>query len=222
MIRERLKKIDRFIFGYFYNQYLRALEKEMVGCKTLLDLGCGTDSPIGKIKNEFSYTLGIDIFEESLKKSQKKNIHDSYTKMDVLSLSKTFKKKSFDCVLASDLIEHLTKAQGLRLLKMMETIAKKKVIVFTPNGYIPQHEYNGNLYQVHRSGWDCNEMKSFGYQVTGINGWKALFGVVDKRAEIVWQPILFWGKMSLLSQIITQRFAKQAFQILCTKELTLS
>ena len=66
-----------------------------------------------------------------------------------------------DMVVLLDVIEHLPKAEGLRLLDRTVAIGAK-VVVFTPLGFMPQH-YEGTgtdpwglgglEYQEHRSGW---------------------------------------------------------------------
>ncbi len=81
------------------------------------------------------YCVGIDIFEHSLEKSKKKKIHNEYYEIDYSQAEKSFEENSFDCVLASDFIEHLEKEEGYRLLKVVEKLARKKVIIFTPNGF---------------------------------------------------------------------------------------
>ena len=214
-----IKGIDHFVFKPFYDQYWKVLAEEIKGSVTLLDLGCGTNSPIFNFKHKLEYTLGVDIFEPSLLQSKKNDIHSNYVRLDVADLGNAIKNKSFDCVLASDLLEHLSKKDGLKFISVIEKIAKRKVIILTPNGFIPQSDYNGNQYQRHLSGWDLREMKGLGYRVIGINGWKRFFGVNGERAEVVWRPKVFWGKISLLSQILTQQHPKYAFQIFCVKEI---
>jgi hypothetical protein len=56
----------------------------------------------------------------------------------------------------------------------MENVAKKKIIIFTPNGFLRQDEYDGDKLQIHKSGWTVDEFKKLGYEVKGINGWKPL------------------------------------------------
>ncbi|MBU0478227.1 class I SAM-dependent methyltransferase [bacterium] len=213
-----LKKINRYIFSSLLEQYPSLVKREVIGsCQTLLDLGCGTKSPIEKFSDKLHYSVGIDIFEPSLLKNNKLKIYTEYRKMNVLEIGNVYKENSFDCVLASELIEHLTKDDGLRLIAMMEKIAKKKTIIFTPNGYLPQDKYDGNEFQIHRSGWYPSEMEDMGYRVIGIRGWKLLRG---KHGMIKWWPREFWRRVSLLTQPVTEKFSKIAFQILCVKDIT--
>ena len=156
-----LRKWYYKIYIKIFHNYQTELEHAVGNCKTLLDVGCGEDSPVKSFSNNL-YCVGVDAFKPSIEKSKKKNIHNQYYQMDVLDIGKNFQKDSFDCVLASDLIEHLTKKDGLNLLEMMEKIAKKKVIIFTPNGFLSQGEVNNNPWQIHKSGWDVKEMEKKG------------------------------------------------------------
>lgn len=214
-----IKKLDYFLFKDLYNQYTDILKREILGsnCQTLLDVGCGSDSPVKHFSKMLQYSVGIDSFKLSIDKSKSAGIHSEYKLMDVLKVGRIFKKNSFDCVVALDLIEHLRKEDGIKLIELMEKIARKRVIIFTPNGFLSQREYDGNKFQVHLSGWTVEEMRAKGYKVIGINGWKPLMG---ERANIVWWPRFFWKKISLFSQVFTENSPKRAFQILCIKNVT--
>jgi SAM-dependent methyltransferase len=179
-----------------FPSYLRELKKAVgMDCKTLLDVGCGSDSPTKAFSRRF-YSVGIDANKSSLEKSKKTGIHNEYFHMAFSELYK-FEPCAFDCVVALDVIEHLKKADGFRLLDNIERIAKKKIIVFTPNGFIPQRTYENDPLQVHRSGWTSNEMRARGYRVIGINGLKTLRG---ERSLIRYSPKPFWALVSNLTK----------------------
>lgn len=213
--RKLFKKIDDLIFGRLQNHYVRELEKALVDCHSILDVGCGAYSPIQHFSKD-KFTVGVDAFQPSIDRSKAAGIHNEYKLMDILDLDKEFKEKSFDAVIASDVIEHLTKEDGYRLIDLMERTAAKKVIIFTPNGFLEQHAYDGNELQVHLSGWEIKEMNDRGYHVTGINGLKYLKG---EFAEVKWKPKVFWGRISLLTQPFTTYNPKNAFAILCLKKI---
>ena len=178
--------------------YFAELERAIGNAKTVLDVGCGYPSPIRWFSKKF-YSVGVDAFEPSIEKSRAEGIHNDYINADVLEIGMRLSDKSFDCVLALDLIEHLSKEDGLKLLEMMEHIAKKKVVVFTPNGFVPQVEYSdnpfqiqGNPWQIHKSGWTTEEMRMRGYTVVGINGLRCLrgaFGFVKYKPRLLWQVV---------------------------------
>jgi len=217
MLRTFFKRVDDLIFGKLHDQYARELEKEVMGYETLLDVACGAYSPVKRVSAKLKHVVGIDMFQPSIDRSRDAGIHSDYKLMNALDIEKEFGLRSFDCVVASDLIEHLTKEDGLLLLKHMEGVAKNKVVVYTPNGFLKQSTYDNNDLQVHQSGWEIEEMQRLGYQVKGINGWKSLRG---EFAEVKLWPKIFWGRISLLSQFFTTTSPKHAFGIMCVKDVT--
>ena len=98
----------------------------------------------------------------------------------------------------------------------MESIASKKVIVFTPNGFQPQNEHSGNILQRHLSGWSVKEMEAKGYRVIGINGWKPLIG---EFALPRFKPRRLWTVISRLTQPMIRNHPDHAYAILCIKDI---
>ena len=209
-------RIERFLFERFRNELIDLLKYEIdSSTHTLLDVGCGDSSKMEPISKMLSYTVGVDTFEESLNKGAQRGIHTEYRKMDVSDITNYFEPHSFDIVLAADLIEHVSKEAGFQLLRDMETLARKRVIVFTPNGFLPQEAYDGNLFQKHVSGWTCDEMHNLGFRVIGASGVKFIRG---ERAAIRYKPRFLWERVSWVSQPLVRRFPKFAFHIFCVKE----
>ena len=206
---QNLKKIT-------YYDYIDELEFALSGCESVLDLACGSSSPIKHLPKRF-HAVGCDMFAAAIEESKKEGIHDQYLLVNALDLDKTFSPKSFDCVLALDLIEHLEKEEGFRLISLMEEIAKKRVIIFTPNGLLPQEEFGGNILQIHKSGWSVEEMREKGFRVIGILGWKALRGT---KGSLKFSPKTFWSIISTLTQQVVKNRPQWAFQILCVKDVT--
>lgn len=195
--------------------YYRQLARELKNIDSVLDLGCGRWSPLEKIKKNF-FAVGVDINKDCIKKSKKKKTHDQYQVADVRKVDQLFKPKSFDAVIALDLIEHLKKKEGLKLLKKMEAVAKKKVIILTPNGFTEQDLAENNPYQIHQSGWQVKDFQKRGYRVYGMRGLKCLRG---EWATIRYQPWFFWGAVSTLSQPLVYFFPYFAYQLFAVKEL---
>jgi hypothetical protein len=136
--------------------------------------------------------------------------------MDICTIGDEFSPLSFDAVIALDVIEHLEKHEGFRLIRAMELIARKAVVIFTPNGLLPQGEHECNKYQAHLSGWHVDELRDMGYSVVGINGWKPLRG---EHALIKYWPRLFWDRVSRLTQPWSENKPEKAFAILCVKKI---
>ncbi len=215
-MKSTLRKIYRAFWRGYLREYHRALEKVILpDCETLLDVGCGEHSPLASIAQKMKYSVGVDAYAPALEASRRAQVHSDHFLMNALEIAERFAPDSFDCVAATDLIEHLEKDEGLQLLQAMETVARRKVVIFTPNGFLPQGSYDGNDFQIHRSGWDVEEMRQLGYRVIGVNGWKPLRG---ERALARWRPRLLWEQISFLTQPVVRNRPQHAFQLLCVKD----
>lgn len=200
----------------FHIKYINLLKEHLEDCKNILDLGCGNNSPIGRIKNRNMYTMGVDIFEKYIELSKNRKIHDDHLIFDILQIDKKISPKSFDCVVLLDVIEHLDKIEGIKLVQKIERIAKKKIIIFTPNGFLHQQIYHNNIYQIHKSGWNMNLFKKMNFKVYGVNGLKYLRGELLK---IKYRPEILWEKIALSSNLFVKYFPQFATQLLCIKDL---
>lgn len=209
-----LKKINDYISN-FRCRY--KLKKEILdSCKTVLDLGCGQNSPIKSFSDRLEYSMGVDNFIPYIERSKNLRIHSDYLISNVFDACQKIKDNFFDCVLALDLIEHLNKTDGLKLIKEMERMAKKKVIIFTPNGFLKQEIFDGNIRQVHLSGYSVKEMRNMGYKIFGMSGLKFLR---KEKGNIKFWPAVIWRRIASLTQIIVYYFPELAFQILCIKDI---
>ncbi len=160
------RKLPFTYLGIFRSTFSKFLE---IDSKVeVLDVGCGDGSLIYNLclPRNFEIT-GVDIFKPYLDLAKKKGIYKRLIRMDVRKIN--FRKK-FDIVLASHVIEHLTKKEGKKIIKKLEKITKKRFIVALPIGYFPHDEYDRNPYQVHKSFWAIEEMKKMGFtcKVQGI------------------------------------------------------
>lgn len=191
--------------------WIEHLKREFSDCNTVLDLGCGYNSQIQYCNVPFS--VGVELFEPYLQESKKKGIHNQYIKTDIRKVE--LKPKSFDAILCSEVLEHLTKEEGYELIKKMEKWARKKIIITMPNGYLWQNGYDNNPLQEHKSGWSTEELERLGFKVYGINGWKKLRGY---KGSVKYKPTLLWGIIANLTQKITYRHPKYAFQLFAVKE----
>src|SRR3954447_5663016 len=127
--------------------YENYLERAIGDGASVLDVGCGSNSPLGRFSRRPSYAVGVDLFEPALAASRAAGIHDDYEHADVLAIGERFDARSFDVAVAFDLIEHLDKTDGEALLRSMEQIARERVVLFTPNGFLPQDAYDHNELQ---------------------------------------------------------------------------
>jgi SAM-dependent methyltransferase len=71
---------------------------------------------------------------------------------DALDVLPILASKSYDFVLAIDILEHFTEIQGEQFLTELRRIARRAVLLSTPKQFIPQ-EIAANPYENHRSWW---------------------------------------------------------------------
>jgi len=190
------------------------LRRELSECTSILDVGCGENSCLKYATKKRVHTVGLDIFLPYILHSKSQKLHGDYVLADARFLG--LKEDSFDCVIALDLIEHLTKKEGHNLLKSLEKIAKKKIIIFTPNGFLPQSSYDSNIYQAHKSEWNVTELRQLGYKIKGINGLYLLRG---ERAVIRYKPERVFKHISDATQKLTYHLPSLAFQLFCVKDV---
>lgn len=224
-----IKKLyHRSILSRIFHTLVYCLQRELKDCQSVLDLGCGPSSPLQYCKN-IKYSVGVEAFKPYLIESKNKKIHAKYLNKRIEELN--FPEKSFDVVIMIDVLEHLEKEQGKILLKKAEKWARKKVIINSPNGYLPLKSLDENHFQLHRSGWTIEEMNNLRYKAYGMAGWKFLRSgenatkKVSQEGEsfftIRFKPKLLWAIFAALTQTITYYFPKQAFEVFYVKNVKL-
>jgi hypothetical protein len=166
-------------FSYLWS-YLKAIGD----VKTILDLGTDDGQFMKDLSCDKNWTVdGAEIYKPSFQKAKKTNLYRNLWLGDVEAVSRKLilKKYKYQVVLCSQVLEHLDKDKGYRVLKLAEKLAIRRVVFALPITYMNQPEefLKGNPYQTHRSGWSIDEFKKRGYMVfgTGVkflwseNGW---------------------------------------------------
>jgi SAM-dependent methyltransferase len=192
------------------------LINELKDCASILDLGCGPHSPLGRIKNKLKpnlYSVGVDDFDPYLDGNKKNKIHSKYIKSNIFNIS--FPEKSFDCAILLDVIEHFEKDDFLKFISKLEKITKK-IIIFTPNGFIKQDKYDGNDYQIHKSGWTVEDMTELGFKSLGVCGLKSLRG---ELAVTKIRPIFLGNMISNITEPMVYNKPESAFSLMCVKNI---
>jgi SAM-dependent methyltransferase len=210
--------VYRNLIPYLVPDLELLLRRGARGYTTLLDVGCGSEgSPFGYFNaSPGQKRTGIDTFEKSIEASRAAGIHDSYIVGDIFALVDDDAFPRYDCVVALDVIEHFEKERGLAFMDAIERIAAKRVIIFTPNGFLPQEPFDGNEFQRHLSGWYPDEFRNRGYRVYGAHGLKQLRG---DFAEPSVKPRKIGLMLSLASQWIALAFPQLAFHLFAVKDV---
>jgi SAM-dependent methyltransferase len=202
---------ERIVRRVTYGQIGKMLARELRDCDSVVDVGCGTDSRLQYAEFE-GYKIGADAYPPALAPDYP--IHHEYVDCDIRNLA--MPDKSVDACACLDVIEHLTKANGIALLDRLERIARKRVIVATPNGFVPQPPTADNPFQEHVSGWDASEMRARGYRVYGLSGyrrWRGMYG------NIVGRPWLLYFILSKATEWYFIPRADRAFALFCVKDV---
>jgi len=190
------------------------LRAALAGCESVLDVGCGPASPLRFMG--FKRLAGIEGYLPGYEAAKAAQTHHEMFFGDIRDMGKHFKQGSFDACVALDVIEHLTKEDGLKLMSEMERIASRRVVFFTPNGFLPQQHAEDADLQLHLSGWEAQEMRKHGYRVFGSLGPKFLRG---EGHQLKYRPRAFWAGISLVGQCLFTRWSPEhAAAILCVKE----
>lgn len=185
--------------------------------KSLLDVGCGKGVPVEFINRKHRYfVIGLDAFAPYLNECKKKRIHDTYVQADVRQLP--FADSTFDCVLCLEVLEHLEKKDGEKLLSELERIASREVILSTPVGNYKQDNYDDNPLQEHKYIWEPMEIREKGYKVIGmgISKLNGLSGVQSTYPRLMrWLVDVAWIVVSPLAYV----FPTLAGEMVCIKKL---
>jgi SAM-dependent methyltransferase len=160
---------------YFPEPLVQLLRRELAGMESVLDVGCGSDSRLQFVPG-LPRKVGVDAFGPSIERARAQGIHHEYIQTEIERLD--LPERSFDAVIALDVVEHFDKAASLVFVERLERLARKRVILFTPNGFLPQEPLYGNPWQEHKCGWDPSDFSARGYRVEGVLGWKALRGAL--------------------------------------------
>jgi predicted SAM-dependent methyltransferase len=75
---------------------------------------------------------------------------------------------SINFIIVLDVIEHLSRKEGLKMLKEVERISRGRIILTTPRIFVHKGISLGNPYQVHLSYWSIKDFKMHKYKVRGF------------------------------------------------------
>lgn len=133
---------------------------------SMLDVGGGS----GIVAHPFYYEMGcsisvLDAWHGYIDNGVKRPKPDYLTIGNALDTADIFGEKSFDVVQAMEIIEHMPKADGVKLVEVLKRVARKCLLFSTPHGYYKQPAIDGNPFQVHVCGWVAQEFDALGIEV---------------------------------------------------------
>lgn len=162
-------KTQIFTFEMTQLEFFNLIKKHILKTDILLDIGAGVRP---QCYFEPKVHICIEPFKEYrdiIKPLFPNNSYPIFIRTDALTALKTFDDNSVDSIFMLDLIEHLEKTEGKKLIKEADRVARKQIVIFTPYGFYPQHYSDlndkdgwgltGTELQTHKSGW---KPKDFG------------------------------------------------------------
>ncbi len=177
---------------------------------TVVDVGCGAGSR--SAPRALARAIGIDIHFPSIAHIRREGSRFGAICASLQTLP--IGNRAVDAVVALDVIEHFVRDEAIALVHEFERVARRAIVLLTPNGFLPQAGTAENPFMEHRSGWSTPDLAALGYSVRGVNGWRPLRGPF---AAPRFGP---GGKaLSLASQPLVRRRPSKAFHLLAVKEL---
>lgn len=134
-----------------------------IGAKCVVDLGAGFFDKLRYVP-PMCRKIGIDIFPAYLGFAP-----PGVTARlgDIREWDLIVKHDDCDVAMCIDVIEHMSKADGIKLLRGLKD-AFRRILVMTPDGFVEQNEdvtgYE-NSWQVHECGWTKDELEAEGFVV---------------------------------------------------------
>ncbi|MBS7270672.1 MAG: class I SAM-dependent methyltransferase [Candidatus Freyarchaeota archaeon] len=177
------------------NSYVLELLPKNLQDMVIFDVGCGCGEwgfLIRTRKLGFPYIIGTDIWRPHLERLRNLKVYNELLQVKIPHIP--LREKSVDIALACELLEHLPKSDGHRLLEELDRISTKQIIVSYPLNW-PQEEIYGNPYEKHISEWLPNELAKYNYKVRVIDTVplpRTLKLVDGIRSFIFRLPILNW------------------------------
>lgn len=137
-----------------------------------LDVGCG-HGKWGFLIKKYRipeaggriYVAGVDLRESSVAALQGGAIYDEVKLADACALP--YADKSFDSVIACEIIEHLVAERGALLINELRRVARHCVVVSTPNN--AGLRKGTDIFEDHQSSYTLKAFKALGFtQVIGL------------------------------------------------------
>lgn len=152
---------------------------------SILDAACGRGKWgfLIKLHLKDMYVIGLDLSIENLLTAKKSGAYDDVIHGDVRHLP--FRDGAIRASLACEVIEHLTRVDGVLMLKELMRVTRKEVLITTP--YAEWWFDSRNRAGGHITRWHPRELRRFGFKVRGIG---SRFRVRGKFAYLLREFVL--------------------------------
>lgn len=210
--------LSKILFSYLWT-VKKAIGRDV---KTVLDLGCGKGTVMKIIsKGENWVITGVELDEDYIEEAKKSGVYKEVIKGNIASLPKYILNKKFDIVLCLQAIEHISKKEGEKALIVWESLAKKRIVIATPVGFIPyerieESKHENNPLLKHRSGWFSDEFRKKSYIVHG-QGWRLIYGEKGLARRLPIRLLFLTGLLSYIFSPFVYLFPSLGQVMICKK-----
>lgn len=149
-------------FDWFYIEEKWEFEeaiKDLLGCKKILEVGCGPGYFLGKATKKLKGSIikGIELSETTLKRASKKNL--SIERVDISEI--VSRKEFFDAVCAFQVLEHVNQPRDFLEAMIQTLVPGGKLILCVPNkASFLRHQYNLlDMPPHHMTRWNARTLK---------------------------------------------------------------
>jgi SAM-dependent methyltransferase len=159
-------------------RYVTRLAAQCDPGAAVLDLGCGGRSPLPRLLPGLR-VIGVDSDGDAVAEAKEHGDHADVICADLTdtpAIAAVTGRHRVQMVCLVHVIEHLERSDGVGLLRTIETLTSRFVVVETPNRFQPQGPEYGSEGQRHRSGWFPHDFETRGYTVRGTAGTRYLRG----------------------------------------------
>ncbi len=146
-----------------YRHLVRILAAD---CASVLDVGTGLMRSLGELPCPVK--IGLDAHRPYL--THREIAGAVPINAHALEIERLFVPGAVDLVTLIDVIEHFPPEDAVEVLRQAETVARRRVVLFTPRGRFPQAGHDlfglgGEELQQHRSTWEPGDLVELGYRV---------------------------------------------------------
>lgn len=153
--------------------------------KRILDLGCGSGFygvcirqwlDFG-VKPYNTYIHGVEGFNQYINPNW---MHYDKITLETVQNFLANTKDTFDAIIFTDVLEHLTESDGKFVIENCKRILNKGGIFLcgTPSDFFEQGAVYGNPLEIHRSLWTSKQFKDFGFTMLMEN--PSLLGIYNR------------------------------------------
>jgi hypothetical protein len=156
------------VFPGAYRHLIRLLASD---CGSVLDVGTGLMRSLEAMP--CTIKVGLEVHRPYL---ESRELGDAVPlNASALEIERLFVPGAVDLVTLIDVLEHFDQAEALEVLRQVDVVARRRIVLFTPRGAFPQAGHDsfglgGEEFQRHRSAWEPPDLARLGYRVAVLEG----------------------------------------------------